>query len=232
MPADRTSRRLARFLRHHEEDDPGLVGQAFERRGYDVDLVLVTDDTAAVDLEDVDVIGVLGSKWSVYDHDSVGGWIDVELSSIRRADQRGVAVLGICFGAQALCAAFGGRVAPAGTTEIGWVELSGAPDEGLPEGPWFEFHSDMCVLPPGAQVLASNDVCVQAFRIGRHLGVQFHPEIDAAQFAGWLAAGAAQAAAACGQSGELLLKEIEARESEAAVRVDQLVAGFLDRAGV
>jgi GMP synthase-like glutamine amidotransferase len=223
---------VARFLRHHKEDDPGLVGRALERRGFDVDVVLVADDTSMVGLDGVDVIAVLGSRWSVYDDDSVGGWIDVELDTIRRADERGIAVLGICFGAQALCLALGGSVSPAGRTELGWVELEGAPNEGLPQGPWFEFHSDMCVLPPTARVLASNDVCVQAFRIGRHLGVQFHPEIDAGQFSQWLAAGAAEEAAACGQSGELLLKEIEARESDAEVRVDELVAGFLERAGV
>jgi GMP synthase-like glutamine amidotransferase len=227
VPSDASSRRLARFLRHHEEDDPGLVGRALERRGFDVDVVLVTDATSTVDLDGVDVVGVLGSKWSVYDDESVGGWIDTELDAIRRADQRGIAVLGICFGSQALCTALGGTVEPMGRTELGWVELAGAPEEGLPEGPWFEFHADRCVLPPLARVLARNEVCVQAFRIGRHLGVQFHPEIDAAQFSRWLDAGAAEAAAACGMSGEVLLKDIEDREAEAAPRVDGLVEGFL-----
>jgi GMP synthase-like glutamine amidotransferase len=231
VPADAPTRRQARFLRHHEEDDPGLVGRALERRGFDVDVVLVTDETPTVDLTGVDVVGVLGSKWSVYDHERVGGWIEVELETIRRADQCGIAVLGICFGAQALCTAMGGSVSPAASTELGWVGLEGVPDEGLPEGPWFEFHSDLCVLPTGARVLARNEVCVQAFRIGRHLGVQFHPEIDAAQFARWLEAGADAEAAAHGESGELLLKEIGAREVDAAARVDRLVAGFLARAG-
>jgi len=231
VPTDAPTRRLARFLRHHEEDDPGLVGRALTRRGFDVEVVLVTDATSTVDLDGVDVLGVLGSKWSVYDDDSVGGWIDVELEAIRRADQGGIAVLGICFGAQALCTAMGGNVEPAGSTELGWVDLEGVPDEGLPEGPWFEFHADRCVLPLDAQVLLRNDVCVQAFRIGRHLGVQFHPEIDTGQFARWLEAGAGEVAAACGESGALLLKEIESREADAAARVDQLVGGFLSRAG-
>ena len=231
MPADGSSRRLARFVRHHEEDDPGLVGLALERRGFDVDVVLVSDRTSTVGLDDVDVIVVLGSKWSVYDDDNVGGWIGVELDAIRQADRRGTPVLGICFGAQALCTALGGSVSPAGKTEIGWIELDGAPDDGLPSGPWFEFHSDLCVLPPTARVLARNEVCVQAFRIGRHLGVQFHPEIDARQFSRWLAVGAAEEVAACGLTGELLLEEIEARQADAAVRVGQLVDGFLERAG-
>lgn len=224
---DVASPRLARFLRHHVEDDPGLVGAALTRQGFDVDVVLVTDASSTVDLAGVDVLGVLGSKWSVYDHDRVGGWIDVELDAIRAADEEGISVLGICFGAQALCTAMGGSVERAPKTELGWVELDGAPADGLPEGPWFEFHSDRCVLPRDARVLVQNEVCVQAFKFGRHLGVQFHPEIDAAQFERWRAAGADEAAAASGASGALLLRDIEARQDHAGVRVDRLVAGFL-----
>jgi GMP synthase-like glutamine amidotransferase len=220
----------ALFLRHHVEDDPGLVGAALERRGFAIDLLLVDDATAHVDLDGVDVLAVLGSKWSVYDHDQVGAWLDAELDAIRDADRRGVAVLGICFGAQALCVAMGGRVEPAPSLELGWVELDGAPDEGVPEGPWFQFHSDQCLPPVTASVLARNEVCVQAFRVGRHLGVQFHPELDADQLSRWFAAGADAVAEASGVEPSALLATTASLESAAAVRVDRLVEGFLARA--
>ena len=218
------------FLRHHEEDDPGFVGAALERRGFEIEVVTVADNAAPVDLEGVEVLSILGSKWSVYDHDRVGGWILAELDTIRDADRRGVPVLGICFGAQALCVALGGRVEPAPRPELGWVDLIGDPEDGIPDGPWFQFHADRCVPPPTASVLAKNEVCVQAFRIGPHLGVQFHPELDARQFARWLAAGADEAARSLGVSPDELLAETERREADAAVRVDHLVAGFLARA--
>ena len=222
--------RTARFLRHHEEDDPGLVGAALERRGYTVDVVLVEDGARRVELDGVDVLGVLGSKWSVYDHDQVGSWLDVELDAIREADRRGIAVLGICFGAQALCVALGGDVVPAPAMELGWTELDAAAAEGVPEGPWFEFHTDQCLPPTSGAVLVRNDVCVQAFRVGRHLGVQFHPELDARQLSRWFDAGADRVAVATGAMPSALLAETRALEASAASRVDRLVEGFLERA--
>jgi GMP synthase-like glutamine amidotransferase len=41
-------------------------------------------------------------------------------------------------------------------------------------------------LPPGAQLLAVNRLGPQAFRVGRHLGVQFHPETTPANVAEWV----------------------------------------------
>jgi GMP synthase-like glutamine amidotransferase len=219
------------FLRHHEEDDPGLVGRAFARRGYEVTVGMVDDDTEPVELDGVGVLGILGSKWSVYDDGAVGGWLKKELDAILEADGRGVAVLGICFGAQALCAAMGGSVVPAPALELGWVELEGAPAAGLPEGPWFEFHSDRCVVPDRAEVLAANAYGIQAFRLGRHLGVQFHPEIDAAQLSRWLEAGARDELRHHGVAESELLAATAAYEVDADARVDRLVEGFLARAG-
>jgi len=230
MPGATAARRRALFLKHHEEDDPGFVAAALARRGFAVEVLRVEDGTPSVSLEGVEVLGILGSKWSVYDEAAVGDWIHVEFDAIREADRRGVAVLGICFGAQALCAALGGTVEPADRMELGWVDLEGAPDEGIPAGPWFQFHTDRCVVPEGAAVLARNDVCVQAFRIGPHLGVQFHPEIDAAQFARWLSAGADEELAAAGLSAEELLEETARHDADAAERVDRLVDGFLEGA--
>jgi GMP synthase-like glutamine amidotransferase len=223
--------RRALFLRHHVEDDPGLVGRALEHHGVAVEVRNVDDASGPIDLDGVDVLGVLGSKWSVYDHAQVGGWLGLELDAIRAADRRGIPVLGICFGAQALCVAMGGVVEPAGRLEIGWVELAGSPDHGIPPGPWFEFHSDRCLPAPGARVLDRNDVGVQAFRIGRHLGVQFHPELDAAQLSRWLDAGADADVVASGTTPAALLAATAALEGDAAPRVDLLVEAFLEHGG-
>lgn len=228
MPRHEAPRALV--LRHHDEDDPGLVGAALASRGYEVATERIDGSTSTVDIGGVALMVVLGSKWSVYDDDAVGAWIDVELAAVRAADRAGIGVLGVCFGAQVLCTAFGGRVEPAPRAEIGWVQLDGAPGDGVPAGAWFQFHADQCLVPPIATVLDRNEVCVQAFRIGRHLGVQFHPELDAGQLERWMGAGGAPPVRAFGLDPDELVAETAAREHEVRPRVDALVEGFVRRA--
>jgi hypothetical protein len=66
--------------------------------------------------------------------------------------------------------------------------------------------------------------------VGRHLGVQFHPELDADQQSRWFAAGADVVAEAVGVLPAELLATTASLEQVAAARVDRLVEGFLARA--
>ena len=54
-------------IRHHREDTPGLVGEAFAKRGYDVDLVMMSAEHETPSLDGYDVLTILGSKHAVYD---------------------------------------------------------------------------------------------------------------------------------------------------------------------
>jgi GMP synthase-like glutamine amidotransferase len=87
-----------------------------------------------------------------------------------------VAVLGLCFGGQALAAALGGAVETAPEPELGWTEIETDEPELVPPGPWLEWHYERFTTPPGATEIARTGPATQAFRHGRHLGVQFHPE--------------------------------------------------------
>jgi hypothetical protein len=64
---------------------------------------------------------------------------------------------------------------------------------------------------------------VQAFSIGAHLAVQFHPEVDGAQLKAWLEAGGRQEAAKAGQDPDRFLAETIAFEPSARERAAQLV---------
>jgi GMP synthase (glutamine-hydrolysing) len=124
---------------------------------------------------------VTGSKSSVYDDEP---WIDPLLDWLAAADRRGLPLLGVCFGHQALAAALGGRVEHMGEFELGYrrVDRTGADDllTGLDDSfTVFTTHQDRVVeLPPGADRIATNDYGVHGFRRGRSWGVQFHPEYD------------------------------------------------------
>jgi GMP synthase-like glutamine amidotransferase len=214
-------------VRHHDIDDAGFVAEAFRARGAELAVHLFPEDGPLPALDGVDHVVVLGAAWSVYDEKTVGGWIGDELDWLRQADADGVPVLGICFGAQALTAAFGGHVEAAPRTEVGWTTIESLDPDLIEEGPWLEFHGDRCLPPPGARLLARTEVCIQAFSFGRHLAVQFHPEVDGAQITRWLDDGGKAMAEDAGQDPDKLVAQTEAEEPLAARRADRLVATAL-----
>ncbi len=179
----------ALVLHHHREDNPGLIGEALVSRGFELSVLLFNESSPTPSLDDIDLVVILGSSSAVYDLDIERAWFSRELALIEEADRRGITVFGICFGAQALCRHFGGVVEPGEEPEIGWQVVEPTPDSPVGAGPWFEYHFDVCRLPAVATLWATSSRCVQAFAIGRHVGVQFHPEIDAAQLRDWFEAG-------------------------------------------
>jgi GMP synthase-like glutamine amidotransferase len=213
-------------IRHHSIDDAGFIADGFAARGAEVSVHQFPSGGALPPLDGVDHVIILGAVWSVYE-DGVSDWIGAELDWIRAADAAGVPVLGICFGAQALTAALGGQVERAPRMEVGWTTVETVDPDLIEEGPWLEFHGDVCVPPPEARVLARNEVCIQAFSIGRHLAVQFHPEVDAAQVSRWLTDGGRAEAEKAGQDPDKLLAQTEAEEPQAAARADKLVGAAL-----
>jgi GMP synthase-like glutamine amidotransferase len=210
-------------LRHHEEDTAGFIGAAFEARGATLSAHLFPGDGPLPALDGMDHIVVLGATYAVYDNGPDRAWIASELAWLRQADEAGVPVLGICFGAQMLAAAFGGQVGAADRKEIGWTVIDSPDPELIPAGPWLEFHGDRCVPPPQARLLARNDVGVQAFSLGRHLAVQFHPEVDAALLKAWLDAGGRAEVERAGQDPDQFLAQTLAEEPAARDRADRLV---------
>ncbi|MFJ8111256.1 type 1 glutamine amidotransferase [Streptomyces sp. NPDC096132] len=206
-------------------------------RGYDLTAVTVVPEErhqapdVAFDFPDAadwDLIVSLGAPWSVYDETAVGRWIGGELALLRKAHHLGVPVLGVCFGAQALTTALGGSVEASPRPEIGWVEVDTDDPSLVGPGPWFQWHYDHCVLPPGAEEVARNAVCAQAFRIGNSLGVQFHPEITTGMVRGWLELGGAEQCVRQGLDPDELLARSRAMEPTARANTRRLVDGFLD----
>jgi GMP synthase-like glutamine amidotransferase len=208
-------------VRHHAEDSAGFIADAFLARGAELSVHLFPDDGPLPPVEGADHLVMLGAISAVYDPDV--SWIEPELRWLRAADEAGVPVLGICYGAQELCTIFGGRVASAGRKEIGWHMIDSVEPDLIPAGPWLEFHGDRCEPPAHATILASNEFGVQAFSVGRHLGVQFHPEVDGAQLRLWLEAGGRRDVIEAGLDPGQFLDRTIAEEPGARARADRLV---------
>ncbi len=224
----------ALVIAHDPGSVPTLVGERLAHHGFElVELLLTTssDDPVSTvefpDPTDVDLIVPLGAIWSVYDHDTIGSWIERELDFLRSADAAGVPVFGICFGFQALASALGGSTLPAEVSQIGWYEITSLVPEAIANGPWFEWHHDRSEPPPGAEVLAGDDTCVQAFRIRRNLGVQFHPEVDRPHVQRWLDMGGQSELEQFGIDAAELLAVTESNTPAARSNTNRLVDWFL-----
>jgi GMP synthase-like glutamine amidotransferase len=172
------------IIRQQSDAPAGLLGEWAVDRGWSVTTLDAPQLAAWPEPRAFDAVAALGSDRSV--HASTDAWIAAEIAYLRRAHDARVPVLGICFGAQALAAALGGRVARSPMVEIGWYELS-ARSAALPlEGEWFEWHEDALEPPPEASILGRTSAGIQGFTLDLSVGLQFHPEVTPEIVERWL----------------------------------------------
>ena len=162
------------LLQHGDDGPPARFGDWRRERGLEV-VVHPAWEQPPPDPREFAFVVSLGSENSAGETD---GWVPEEIAALRTAVDADVPVLGLCFGGQALSVALGGGIEVLETPEIGWVPVESF-DPLVPRGHWLQYHFDLMHLPPGAQALARSPAGLAAFRHGRHLGLQFHPEADA-----------------------------------------------------
>jgi GMP synthase-like glutamine amidotransferase len=194
----------ARALIHIEHERLGLIRPSLEARG------IVPEETRLWAGEELpapgsfDFLIVMGGAMNV-DQDADYPWLAAEKTLIRRSIDAGVAVLGICLGAQLIARALGARVAPMGYKEIGWFPVRPEftrhplfPDlhgtETLGVAHW---HGDAFELPGDCDRLFSSEACrEQGFVLRGHpvVALQFHLELDEAALEKYVAEGSAELA--------------------------------------
>ena len=82
-------------------------------------------------------------------------------------------------------------------------------------------------VPSGATALAHSDVSPQAFRMGRTLAVQFHPEVTEAVVRHWTSGDGATELTKAGIDRDELLTRTSGMVDEMRGRTDSLVGWFL-----
>jgi GMP synthase-like glutamine amidotransferase len=210
------------------DPDAGYVGERLVARGLTLRPVLRDRAEVPSDVPlGVAAVLLLGSAWSVA-APARPELLDAECALVRSGLERGVATLGLCYGAQVAAHALGGRVAKAAAPEVGLVRIDSTDHDLVPPGPWWAFHTDEIAPPAGAEVLARNAWGVQAFRVPGVLGVQFHPEVRPTTLHGWLGRYPDMLEAAGGDRAAVV-EQARLREVAARRNAHALVDAFLTR---
>jgi GMP synthase-like glutamine amidotransferase len=215
----------ALILQHGDWGPPGLLAEWLDERGIPYDLHRTYVGVPMPDPDGYAFIASLGSNRNPRDTDDPA--VAAELVLLRRAIDRDVPILGLCFGGQALAAALGGRVERAPTPELGWTEIETDDPDLVPPGPWLEWHFERFTTPPGAVEIARTGDAVQAFRHGRHLGVQFHPESTVEIVARWADSDHERLAALGHGDGSALIAATEQEREAARAAAFAFFDGFL-----
>lgn len=219
----------ALVIQNHADAGLGLLAGLLDSEGVALTRVMAPEaelDVIAPDQADLFI--VLGSPNAVYERDRLP-WIEAEIALLRRLVAADRMVFGVCFGAQALASALGATVRPTGSRHCGWQRLISVDGTPLWEGPWFRWHGDTFDLPAGARALSWAGELVQAFEYGRHLGVAFHPEVDAETIRLWTRQGTADLLTA-GLEPDRFVVEAVKGVSLAEANRRALVRAVLDRA--
>ncbi len=173
----------AHYLQHVPFEGLGSIGPWLESAGYQITTTKFYESTSLPDLDQVDLLIVMGGPMSVNDEDRFP-WLRIEKQFIRKSIESGKAVLGICLGAQLIVSAMGESVYPNRRKEIGWFPIQGIDHQQEsvfhfpPSIEVFHWHGETFDLPDGAVLLARSEACEnQAFQLGKTvIGLQFHLE--------------------------------------------------------
>ncbi len=179
-------------IRHVAFEDAGTLEPVLNERDIDLHyLEAGVDDLNPA--KNADLLVVLGGPIGVYEVERYP-FLKHELSVIQATVKKGVPVIGICLGCQALAAVLAARVYPNRAKELGWDQMAltkegkASPLGAIDGVPVLNWHGDTFDLPLGATRLASTEITPnQAFTYGpKVLALQFHVELPERDLERWL----------------------------------------------
>lgn len=218
-------------LEHVPFEGLGSIEGWLESRGADVRFTRFHEPGHALPgVRGLDLVIAMGGPMSVNDEAALP-WLKAEKQFLRDAIGAGVAVLGVCLGAQLIASALGARVRTNARKEIGWFDVRSTPAPDAFRFPdrllAFHWHGETFELPPGAVRLASSDGCLnQAFQLGANVvGVQFHLETTPQSLAAMIDADSSELVEAAFVQSEAAIRAVLA---SACRRTNDVMVELLD----
>ncbi len=172
-------------IMHETFEGPGCMLDWIHQKGYLITYSRTYLHELYPATDRFDWLIIMGGTMSAGEEDK-HRWLAKEKEFIRKSVESGKIVLGICFGAQLIAEALGGKVYQAEEKEIGWfpvnLKKSNLPAQlaTLPENPVvFHWHGDTFDLPEKAVHLASSKATInQAFLYcDKVVALQYHHEV-------------------------------------------------------
>ena len=210
-------------IQNCETEGFGQMEGYFAENGIECLLLRAWEETPLPSIDGFDAVVVGGTPLPAYDIKS-HGFLLREWDFLQDALERQLPCLGICFGAQILARLLGAEARRNEAMEIGGYEArltdagkSSRLFSGFPECfPVFQWHGDTFDIPPGADLLAVGDACInQAFGCGNVVGLQFHLEVAREDVGIWTEAYEGDLVAVGKDAGRVIA---EYREREEAMR--------------
>lgn len=224
LPGRASALGTAAVLQVRDDAPGGLMLDALAARGLTPATVRVDRDEPLPDPASLKFAVLLGTANSVV-YNRASRWQQIALEWLAAADRAGTPVLGLGSGAHTLAIALGGGVEPAPRPRRGWIRVETSAPDMVARGPWLAWNEGVIRLPTTASVLAQDHVGPQAFSVGRHVGVQFHPEVKPETVAGWVGFRRGEPL-----DGQAVLEATSRERVAAAAAAGRLFSAFIDSA--
>ncbi len=178
---------------HADCDPPGYLCIYLDKKEISYRKTNITkNELSEIDLDAISGLVLMGGPYSVNDNQP---WLDDEIRFIRKAIDKDIPIMGVCFGAQLISKALGSEVSTAATMETGWhrivadtSKLASDKTLDLPASfDAFEWHEDTFAIPDEAIPIFKGSVIEhQGYLYGKVFAMQFHLEMTWHMVHDWL----------------------------------------------